>query len=105
MTAVSNFRNTGSFSATKARTPTFWRPTALSIPEAVGKSRGAGAPSMGSRERPLVTKPQRMLIGRGGRRLLLVINGEAFRREQVYLMTKSPGSVTLLKVEERTKDL
>ena len=39
------------------------------------------------------------------RRLLLVINGEAFRREQVYLMTKSPGSVTLLKVEERTKDL
>ena len=38
-------------------------------------------------------------------RLLLVINGEAFRGEQVYLMTKSPGRVTLLKVEERTKDL
>src|SRR5713101_6576173 len=33
--AVSNFRSTGSFSATKARTPTFWRPTALSIAEAV----------------------------------------------------------------------
>src|SRR5882672_6805275 len=59
MTAVSNFRSIGSFSVTKARTPTFWRPTALSMPEAVGKSRGAGAPSMGSRDRPLVTKPPR----------------------------------------------
>src|SRR6266581_8278844 len=37
------------------------------------------------------------------RRLLLVINGEAFRREQVYLMTlmtESARRITSLKVEE-----
>src|SRR5205823_6593775 len=39
--------------------PTFWSPTAFNIPEGVGYRRGGGAPSMGSRERPLVTKPPR----------------------------------------------
>src|SRR5712692_8353829 len=48
--AVSNFRSTGSFSATKARTPTFWRPTALSIHE-VGKFEAVTERSAGCENR------------------------------------------------------
>src|SRR5690242_8911475 len=59
MTAVSYFLSTGSFSATNARTPMFWRPTAFSIPEEVWQSLGGGAPSIGSRDRPFTTRPPR----------------------------------------------
>ena len=50
-------RSLGSFSSMKARTPMFWRPMALIMPAAVSMMRGVGLPAMGSRERPLVTKP------------------------------------------------
>src|SRR6267378_3560589 len=43
----------------KASTQTFYNPTAFSIQDGVSESHGAGAPSMGCREIPLVTKPPR----------------------------------------------
>src|SRR5258708_32085683 len=43
----------------KASTPTFCNPTAFSIPDGVSESLGAGAPSIGCREIPFVTKPPR----------------------------------------------
>src|SRR5215475_8614748 len=57
MTGVLYFCNTGSFALTNASTPTFCRPIALSMPEAVSQTRGPGAPAIGSREIPLVTIP------------------------------------------------
>ena len=45
----------------KALTPTFWRPTELSIPLGVSHKRGEAAPWIGSREMPLVTKPPILL--------------------------------------------
>src|SRR6267378_3077241 len=59
MTWVLYFRNSGSLSLTKTSTPTFCKPTAFSIPDGVSESLGAGAPSIGCREIPLVTKPPR----------------------------------------------
>ena len=57
MTVVLYLRNSGSLPETNASTPTFCRPTAFSIPEGVSHNRGAGAPSIGSMEIPLVTNP------------------------------------------------
>src|SRR5438045_2564717 len=58
MTAMlASLRRCGSFSATKARAPMFCRPMEFSMPAAVSKTRGGGLPGMGSRERPLTTKP------------------------------------------------
>ena len=57
MIGVSYPRSWGSFSATKARTPMFWSPMALTMPLGVSHIRGDGAPAMGSSESPLTTIP------------------------------------------------
>ena len=49
----------GSFSLTKDSTPSFCRPTALSMPQGVSATRGVGLPGRGWRERPLTTMPPR----------------------------------------------
>src|SRR5580700_7488738 len=59
MTAVSNWRISGSFSVTNARTPTFCKPMAFTMPLAVSQIRGAGAPSIGCAESPFTTIPPR----------------------------------------------
>ncbi len=59
ITAVSNLRSCGSFSATNARTPIFCSPMALIIPLGVSHMRGAGAPAIGCAERPFTTMPPR----------------------------------------------
>jgi hypothetical protein len=47
----------GSFSRTKTSMPTFSRPMAFNIPDAVSKIRGGRLPWRGSRVRLLATKP------------------------------------------------
>ena len=47
----------GSFSATNARTPIFCNPIELIIPAWVSYSRGAGLPSIGSRDKPFHHDP------------------------------------------------
>ena len=56
----------GSFSRTKASTPTFSRLIALSIAEGASAMRGGGFPMRGSRVRLFATKPPRRVRSRNG---------------------------------------
>jgi hypothetical protein len=65
-TVAPSLRSSGSFSATKAFTPMFCNPIAFTNPLAVSQIRGAGEPSMGWMESPLVTTAPRRLISTSG---------------------------------------